>query len=1089
MKGFNACLFAYGQTGSGKSYSMMGSPDDKGVIPRLCEDLFGRAAERASTHSMFVEVSYLEIYNESVKDLLNPAGIDKSLRVRNHPKLGVFVEGLKKIAARSADDIAKLIDDGTAVRTIASTAMNATSSRSHAILSLNIRVKSTETETMSVCHLVDLAGSERADSTGAEGATLKEGANINKSLSVLGMCLARLAEVAEGKKGGHIPFRDSQLTWLLHESLGGNSRTAMLAALSPADINYEETLSTLRFASITRKIKMVTKINEDPQQKIIRELREQIAQIKEEIKALAEGRILQPPPAPIEEQYDDDVEVGAAAGDSLPQEVDLDVRRQQLLEELEENTNLIVEWSRTDEQRQAQEDKDRVAHEKLMEKLKAGSKMNTNTLVEENSPKFLLLNEDLRQLRGADGKPLAIVHTMHKPAAAEKQKEGSNSRAGSAERPAAAETNNDESGDLLASPLANKPSTGSSTSVSVSALNQHNNNNNKTNRSRSRSMVDGSADGSLVPFSICGPSGTAHGAEFDDSDAAIPPFIRLPAISGLTLNMRLDVIVDFKKQKLYLEFEDNENNRDVSGEVSSTSSSSANANNEIVFVNGKPLRTLLRHQQMTEEGDDASRVEIHHNDRVIIGGVIFRVFEPVSWRVEQLGGQDETFIEEATNTNHLEMLESFGRLSIENEAFEAFGFAVFGDDEFFTRPAPVGTPNSRQPLQFPESGASPVPQGGGGDFFAASSSFNHTTRGLIAPDSLNEIRSSVKAIASEARLARAQAEERLIEHYPRDVRRELRARDVKDSIKFDGKFALSERTVFLQAKQKEQEELQRKLEEGEAEIQNLQESLEQKQRAREEADRKAKEQLDAEVQAALKKAKEEAELKRQQGATNSGAAVPNQVTAVKSTAQGKLQLARRVHEYEELRRELMSWKPAGPTDPRDKPIYENMSNAMGGNAKVIPTYLDVRKNFDEELYKPIYQSTSAYKNRIKTGFFSRGGLHQISLLIIDHFLFYFEAGAGLVSPAASQKKTLGFAYVLGCEYVVMKELMEGKPGVKVISCAPRKAGTSKTDAHHPLEFAFDNEQQRSEFAAALEEARLPKPDKDVADALKKLESQ
>ena len=288
-QGYNSCLFAYGQTGSGKTYTMMGTPSDAGIIPRLCVDLFKRARDTELTHRYSVECSYLEIYNENVKDLLNPSNLNASLKVRQHPKLGVYVEGLSKLQVATDDEVMHLLDEGGKVRAIAATNMNATSSRSHAILTLFIRIRSKDGELASQLHLVDLAGSERAASTGATGETLLEGANINKSLSVLGMCLARLAEVTDGKHGGHIPFRDSQLTWLLNNSLGGNSKTAMLAAISPADINYEETLSTLRFAATTKKIKNNATVNEDPQQRLIRELREEIELIKQKIKRFEEG--------------------------------------------------------------------------------------------------------------------------------------------------------------------------------------------------------------------------------------------------------------------------------------------------------------------------------------------------------------------------------------------------------------------------------------------------------------------------------------------------------------------------------------------------------------------------------------------------------------------------------------------------------------------------------------------------------------------------------------------------------------------------------------------------------------------------------
>jgi kinesin family protein 1 len=262
FEGYNVCIFAYGQTGSGKSYTMMGKnePDQTGIIPQLCEDLFQRInAQKDSDTTFSVEVSYFEIYCERVRDLLNPSN-KNSLRVREHPLLGPYVEDLSKLAVQSFEDINNLIDEGNKARTVAATNMNETSSRSHAVFTIILGQRRFDRDTkmvgekVSKISLVDLAGSERADSTGAKGTRLKEGANINKSLTTLGKVISALAEVSamdpkaskKKKKGDHIPYRDSVLTWLLRENLGGNSKTAMVAALSPADINYDETLSTLR---------------------------------------------------------------------------------------------------------------------------------------------------------------------------------------------------------------------------------------------------------------------------------------------------------------------------------------------------------------------------------------------------------------------------------------------------------------------------------------------------------------------------------------------------------------------------------------------------------------------------------------------------------------------------------------------------------------------------------------------------------------------------------------------------------------------------------------------------------------------------
>lgn len=255
-EGYNCCIFAYGQTGSGKSYSMLGYGDDKGIIPLICENLFQKISDYQQDPDFIckVEVSFMEIYNEKVKDLLNPKN-KGVLKVRNHPTIGPYVEDLSKIAVNSFAEIDMLMEEGSKARTIASTNMNATSSRSHAVftIALSHAKKNLEkSEKVSKVNLVDLAGSERADATGAAGARLKEGANINKSLSTLAKVIAALAALSSGtvkdKKQLHVPYRDSVLTWLLKESLGGNAKTIMIAALSPADINYGETLSTLRYA-------------------------------------------------------------------------------------------------------------------------------------------------------------------------------------------------------------------------------------------------------------------------------------------------------------------------------------------------------------------------------------------------------------------------------------------------------------------------------------------------------------------------------------------------------------------------------------------------------------------------------------------------------------------------------------------------------------------------------------------------------------------------------------------------------------------------------------------------------------------------
>ncbi|XP_017695040.1 PREDICTED: kinesin-like protein KIF1C [Lepidothrix coronata] len=230
FEGYNVCILAYGQTGAGKSYTMMGrqEPGQRGIIPQLCEDLFTRVAREGSPELSFsVEVSYLEIYCERVRDLLNPKSRG-GLRVREHPLLGPYVQDLSRLAVASFADIADLMDSGNKARTVAATNMNETSSRSHAVFTIVFSQRRRDplsdltTEKVSRISLVDLAGSERADASGAKGIRLKEGANINKSLTTLGKVISALAEAtSKKKKPDFIPYRDSVLTWLLKENLGG----------------------------------------------------------------------------------------------------------------------------------------------------------------------------------------------------------------------------------------------------------------------------------------------------------------------------------------------------------------------------------------------------------------------------------------------------------------------------------------------------------------------------------------------------------------------------------------------------------------------------------------------------------------------------------------------------------------------------------------------------------------------------------------------------------------------------------------------------------------------------------------------------
>ncbi|XP_040583928.1 kinesin-like protein KIF13A isoform X2 [Lepeophtheirus salmonis] len=304
FQGYNACIFAYGQTGSGKSYTMMGSSkgNSQGVIPRLCNALFERIAEKTSpSWQAKVEVSYMEIYNEKVHDLLDPTTSSKhGLKVREHTVLGPYVDGLSQLAVSSYKEIDSLMVEGNKSRTVASTNMNNESSRSHAVFTVILTQTLTDVqsgvsgEKVSKMSLVDLAGSERAVKTGAVGERLKEGSNINRSLTTLGLVISKLADKASSKsnKDKFVPYRDSTLTWLLKDNLGGNSKTVMVATISPAADNYEETLSTLRYADRAKRIVNHAVVNEDPNARIIRELRAEVDALKEMLKHAAQPDVL-----------------------------------------------------------------------------------------------------------------------------------------------------------------------------------------------------------------------------------------------------------------------------------------------------------------------------------------------------------------------------------------------------------------------------------------------------------------------------------------------------------------------------------------------------------------------------------------------------------------------------------------------------------------------------------------------------------------------------------------------------------------------------------------------------------------------------
>ncbi|XP_065266736.1 kinesin-like protein KIF1A isoform X14 [Emys orbicularis] len=415
FEGYNVCIFAYGQTGAGKSYTMMGrqEKDQQGIIPQLCEDLFSRINDTTNDNMSYsVEVSYMEIYCERVRDLLNPKN-KGNLRVREHPLLGPYVEDLSKLAVTSYNDIQDLMDSGNKARTVAATNMNETSSRSHAVFNIIFTQKRHDAETdvttekVSKISLVDLAGSERADSTGAKGTRLKEGANINKSLTTLGKVISALAEMDSGpnknkkkKKSDFIPYRDSVLTWLLRENLGGNSRTAMVAALSPADINYDETLSTLRYADRAKQIRCNAVINEDPNNKLIRELKDEVARLRDLLYAQGLGDIIDMTNALVGMSPSSSLSAlssRAASVSSLHERIMFAPGSEEAIERLKETEKIIAELNETWEEKLRRTEAIRMEREALLAEMGVAMREDGGTLgvfSPKKTPHLVNLNED-----------------------------------------------------------------------------------------------------------------------------------------------------------------------------------------------------------------------------------------------------------------------------------------------------------------------------------------------------------------------------------------------------------------------------------------------------------------------------------------------------------------------------------------------------------------------------------------------------------------------------------------------------------------------------------------------------------------------
>ncbi|XP_041831871.1 kinesin-like protein KIF3C [Melanotaenia boesemani] len=288
LAGFNGTIFAYGQTGTGKTYTMQGAwldPEKRGVIPNAFDHIFTHISRSQSDKQYLVRASYLEIYREEIRDLLNPnPGSTRGLELRESPETGVYVQDLTSCVCKSIKEIEEVMNVGNQARAVGATDMNEHSSRSHALFLITVECSQPGPDgrkhiRVGRLNLVDLAGSERQTKTGVQGERLKEAAKINLSLSALGNVISALAD----GRSGHVPYRDSKLTRLLQDSLGGNAKTVMVATLGPASQHYDETLTTLRYANRAKNIQNQPRVNEDPKDALLREFQREIARLRAQL--------------------------------------------------------------------------------------------------------------------------------------------------------------------------------------------------------------------------------------------------------------------------------------------------------------------------------------------------------------------------------------------------------------------------------------------------------------------------------------------------------------------------------------------------------------------------------------------------------------------------------------------------------------------------------------------------------------------------------------------------------------------------------------------------------------------------------------
>lgn len=416
LEGYNGTIFAYGQTGTGKTFTMEGVrsvPELKGIIPNSFAHIFGHIAKAEEDIKFLVRVSYLEIYNEEVRDLLGKDQLAR-LEVKERPDIGVYVKDLSSYVVNNADDMDKIMTLGNKNRAVGATNMNAHSSRSHAIFTITIEssekgVDGQQHVRMGKLHLVDLAGSERQSKTGATGQRLKEASKINLSLSTLGNVISALVD----GKSTHVPYRNSKLTRLLQDSLGGNSKTIMCANVGPAEYNYDETISTLRYANRAKNIKNTARINEEPKDALLRQFQKEIEELRQQLADEGSGSEGSSNDSSDMEGYADDVlnkegkkkrnkKKKALSEDKMAEiRMKIDADRKVLEEkkdmEEEERNRMASEL----EQREAELRKAQEEHDLLVQKLQALEKkiiVGGENLLEKAEEQERLLEESAREL-------------------------------------------------------------------------------------------------------------------------------------------------------------------------------------------------------------------------------------------------------------------------------------------------------------------------------------------------------------------------------------------------------------------------------------------------------------------------------------------------------------------------------------------------------------------------------------------------------------------------------------------------------------------------------------------------------------------